>query len=512
MSPVNRITGFSGFDTESLVQKLMTAERMPLDKLKFKKQQMTWKQDMYRDINKSFKSLFDIADKLRLNANWSQFKTTSSDEASVSALGVTASGTHTVEVTQLASGAKLQSTSSVDFNAKLTDLDGSLQTSITLSVNGNSVTIDNSNGDKTLQDVMNAVNSAGPNVRMTYNGTSKTFAFVNTITGASSKIDIVSGGTAADTLLNQLGFSSSNRSATGTDAFVTIDGITRTSSTNTITENGVTYTLKKLTIGSPVTVKSERDVDALVKQIKDFVTEYNKTVESISSKLREKVNRTIQPMSEEDRKNIKEADLKLWEDAAKKGLLRSDDILSKALVDMRMTLYGGVKGVRADGKDAYLSTIGITTASFTGGNGGELVKSVAAMDGMLEVNEEKLRKTLQEDPETVIKTFTNYPGDSVPKDSPDYQAQKGIMHRFKELFETVQKDISIRIDNKGQVGGENDFSLEKQIRDMNRRMEDMEERLKQKEDQYYKRFAQMEKIMSQGSAQSSWLAAQMGKM
>ncbi|MED4730258.1 flagellar filament capping protein FliD [Aneurinibacillus migulanus] len=616
---VNRITGFSGFDSESLIQKMMTAERAPLNKLKFKKQKMVWQQDMYREINTSFKSLHGMADSLKNSSTWNMFKTVSSDESSVSVSGTTASGTHKVEVLQLASTAKLEAKKELSGDTPdigsltpgshsiVVDLGGvSKQVTIDVengddptkvkdklqaafdktfgqgnisvsadasnklkfqttngaaltlkpfgsddlidklgfsnlanrstgldplatvgSLTGDSsnpvtFTITGKNGSKeftidpsdSLETVMAKVNAEGAatGVRMNYDAVAKKFTFTSMYAGAEGKVELTTGNNPADPgnkFLEGLGFSAANRGAYGTDTIAVIDGTSVSSTNNSITKDGITYDVKKVTNGTPVTIKTEHDVDALVKQITDFVNKYNEAIEGFSSKLREKVNRKILPMSDEDRKNIKEADLKLWEAEAKKGLLRNDDILSKALGDMRMITYSGVKGVRADGKDAYLSSIGITTASFTGENG-EVIKSKAAMDGMLTIDEKKLRKALEENPEQVINIFTSYPTNadkSLPKE--EYEAKKGLMHRFKDFFWEIQKEVSARIDNTGKI---NDSSLEKQIRDMNNRMEDMEVKLLRKEDQYYRRFAQMEKVMSQGSAQSSWIAAQLGKM
>ena len=47
-----RIAGLaSGMDIDSIVKNLMAAERMPLDKLKQKKQILEWQRDDYRALN-----------------------------------------------------------------------------------------------------------------------------------------------------------------------------------------------------------------------------------------------------------------------------------------------------------------------------------------------------------------------------------------------------------------------------------------------------------------------------
>ena len=65
---VMRIGGLaSGMDIDALVEKLMNAERAPLNKLTQKKTTYEWQRDAYRDVNTKLKT-FDtyIADNLVL--------------------------------------------------------------------------------------------------------------------------------------------------------------------------------------------------------------------------------------------------------------------------------------------------------------------------------------------------------------------------------------------------------------------------------------------------------------
>lgn len=61
---VNRLTGFSGFDVESNVKKLMDAERVKLTRLQQSKQYKVWEQEAYRSVIDKFNSFkseyFDI--------------------------------------------------------------------------------------------------------------------------------------------------------------------------------------------------------------------------------------------------------------------------------------------------------------------------------------------------------------------------------------------------------------------------------------------------------------------
>ena len=50
-----RITGLaSGIDTEEMIEKLMQAEKVKVDRVEQDKQIALWRQEMYNDVNKDF--------------------------------------------------------------------------------------------------------------------------------------------------------------------------------------------------------------------------------------------------------------------------------------------------------------------------------------------------------------------------------------------------------------------------------------------------------------------------
>lgn len=120
-----RIGGLaSGMDTDSILRDLMRAERIPLDKLKQKKQVLEWQRDDYRTINTaifSFKN--DILSVMKKPSTYRTRITTSTDEAKVSATASPSAsrGAFTIsKVTQLASTAvKLSGKITADGSEKL---------------------------------------------------------------------------------------------------------------------------------------------------------------------------------------------------------------------------------------------------------------------------------------------------------------------------------------------------------------------------------------------------------
>ena len=101
----------SGMDTDSIIKELMKVQKMPLDKLMQKKAFTEWQQEAFRDTNLAFSNLRTSASNLRLQASFNAYSATSSDSSSVnvSTTANAVSGTYKVEVTSIASAAKVHS-------------------------------------------------------------------------------------------------------------------------------------------------------------------------------------------------------------------------------------------------------------------------------------------------------------------------------------------------------------------------------------------------------------------
>lgn len=144
-----RLSGInSGFDTEAMIQQMMSTYQTKIDTQSKKLQQLMWKQEQYRDITsklKSFKSkYFDILKRdtyLMSPTSFSRFKSTiTTKSGKESGLKVTTDsksipGSHTLKVQQLATAATRKGNSIASESFKL-DIDKALNTS-TVDENGN---------------------------------------------------------------------------------------------------------------------------------------------------------------------------------------------------------------------------------------------------------------------------------------------------------------------------------------------------------------------------------------
>lgn len=117
---VTRITGLnSGLDVDSLVKKLMDAEKQPLNKLNQQKQTLEWKRDAYREMNTQIADMYSTTfNNMLMSTNWNK-KTVTSSDSSVSAAAVSAEQniSTSMSVQQLATPTTYKSSGAINFTS-----------------------------------------------------------------------------------------------------------------------------------------------------------------------------------------------------------------------------------------------------------------------------------------------------------------------------------------------------------------------------------------------------------
>ena len=132
MSTVNRITGLAtGMDTDSIIEQLMKAERMPIDELEKEQTTIEWQREALLDVNSKLLAFRNEALNMKLQGTYKSYTATSSNSNIVSATATTEAqeGTYKVSVKQLAtqttlSGAEQTITIKTAKLAKGVDLTG----------------------------------------------------------------------------------------------------------------------------------------------------------------------------------------------------------------------------------------------------------------------------------------------------------------------------------------------------------------------------------------------------
>ncbi|GGE36289.1 flagellar hook-associated protein 2 [Pullulanibacillus camelliae] len=112
----NRMFGLaSGLDIDSMVNKLMEAEQVPLTQLEQQKQLLEWQQDDYRDMNSKLLDLSSLTQTMALQGTYLARTATSSDESAITATASSnaAKASYTITGATTAKAASAKSTDSI---------------------------------------------------------------------------------------------------------------------------------------------------------------------------------------------------------------------------------------------------------------------------------------------------------------------------------------------------------------------------------------------------------------
>ncbi|WP_213997232.1 flagellar filament capping protein FliD, partial [Tepidanaerobacter syntrophicus] len=212
---------------------------------------------------------------------------------------------------------------------------------------------------------------------------------------------------------------------------------------------------------------------------------YNETIDLINGKLSEQRYKDYTPLTQEQRSAMSEDEIKLWEEKAKSGLLRSDSILNNIVNNLRSAVSTPVAGL-PKGLNS-LSSIGITTSNWK-------------EKGKLYVDEDKLRAAITQDPDSITKLFNS---------SGDNYSSQGVATRVYDILKSGINDITQKAGG-GEYQIYDDSVLGKKITETEDRISALEEQLKQTEDRYWSKFTAMEQAVQYANQQSMWISMQFG--
>ncbi|MBP1931510.1 flagellar filament capping protein FliD [Ammoniphilus resinae] len=525
----------SGMDTESIVKKLMDAERIPLNKLKQDRQWKDWQRDAYRETNTLLMDLRSSMEKLRLQSSFTQTKVSSSDtsKVDVTKVGKPSLDSYTISSASFAKPAQPSSVKFASTGLSPDDLinknGGTDFTFKLLNTDGTESEIKVDADVDTVNSVISRINSLSDKTGVTasYSEGDKRLIFTSTATGASADFAVTTAdgnnplkivkGSIKESLsdstgttitkfdvLKQDGTSDANAVVIGKDlepGTVVINGTTVSTTGNSFVYDGLKFTLKAEMVSGTgsVTINKETDTEAIYNDIKTFVDKYNELIETLNGKLDEKRYRNYQPLLEDQKESMKDKEIELWEEKAKSGLLRNDNIISNALVKLRSSLYNVVSGAANDKFDT-LSEIGIKPSDEWRDN------------GKLVINEDKLKEAITNNIESVKEFFTKTydtgdKSDTTVNNSTKYQ-NSGVAWRFYDQLNASIKDIT---DKAGLAGATETTSLMgKAIGEIDDRIDAFQNRLIEVENRYWRQFTAMEKAIQKANSQSGWMMQQFG--
>ena len=316
----------------------------------------------------------------------------------------------------------------------------------------------------------------------------------NNIQTHMTRVDVENwGDDAATASLEAMGLGSKRTEIAASDAEFVLDGAVMTESSNSFTVNGITLNLSKTTENKDVPnsydavqITVGKDSDSTYNLVKEALTEYNKLIEEMNKLYNADSARGYDPLTDEQKEQMTEDDIKNWEDKIKGSLLRRDNTLGTLLSSMRTALSATYKDEET-GKSYSLSSYGIVTGNYT--ENGKLHIYGDEDDATYATYTDRLKKALEEDPDQVMETLT---------------------HVFGKLYETMTEKCA-KTEISSALTFYNDKQYNKLLKGYEKDLDTMEDRIKEMEDKYYKQFTAMETAMSKLQSQQNSLASLLGQ-
>ncbi|WP_233004492.1 flagellar filament capping protein FliD [Exiguobacterium aurantiacum] len=269
----------------------------------------------------------------------------------------------------------------------------------------------------------------------------------------------------------------------GMNANFIVNGISMTQSSNTVTIDNMTITLKsQFTAGEgAVTLSAATDTQKVFDNIKAFVDKYNETIDLMNKKVKEDRFRSFSPLTQAQRDELSDDEVKKWEEKAMSGMLRGDSIVRGAMDSLRSN-WSSTSIATNDTDMRQLFQIGLSTgADFTNG-------------GKIELNEEKLKAAIEKDPDQVYQLFAN--------------TESGLLTQVRDAATSSRSSIT-RIAGADGSGAPT-YSMGREMTEIDNRIRRLNDLLIDKENAYYRRFAAMETAMNQANSQAASLQQFLG--
>ena len=458
-SSTQSISGLSsGIDTATIIDQLMTIERQPQTRLKTQVTLSAARKSALSDIQTRLKNLQLAAQDLKSATLWANKQTVDINDptkAAVSLTGPAGTGSYSITASALARGA---------------------QKWYTYAQPASDQTITYSNGDSTTIAAGSDINAAAAAI----NGDSGASVYASAVTDSATGTQYLvlssrqTGATqGAFTATDSGGMLAEDvaRRVDSTDASYTVNGVAKTSPSNTITDGipGASLTLKTtIAVGSPVTVTvgaPAADNTNVTAKVKAFVDQYNSTLDFVRSKLDEK--KVVNPQTTADQQA---------------GLLHGDTMLEGILSQLR----NAMTATYAPGNPTTLdqmNEIGISTGSASSTLNADSIK------GKLVFDSAKFATALSTDPTSVKALISGATG-------------------FGQALDTL---LSPTLQSGGTMASRlsSEDSTQKTLND---RIAAMDVLLNQKQETLKAQFTAMETALQASQAQGQWLSGQINSL
>ena len=547
---VNGIYGLSGsgIDVDSMVKVGMLSKQNDYDKLYKKEVKNEWVKEAYSNVYSDLQTFTNSTmTNYRRSAatNPMLVAATNSSVATATANADAAIMSHTVQVKEMASnaymltgdgGIKRNATAEKEDSIYLKDLfdttgwDSNSSLSLTVSDGKSTETLKLTyeqvvtNG-QTLNDLAASFRNLGLNIKASYDSTNDAFSLYNSNGGEKNTISItakddkaaalmqslnlfevetsydadgkvtstlksneVDNGDGTTSKVSTLNFATDTTvAATGKNAVAIIDGKTYESETNKISASNVTYSL--LGTGTS-TMTVSQDTDKLIDNVKKFVEDYNKMIDSLNSKYNETRYSDYGVLTKSQENGMTKEQVEKWNEKAKSGLLYHDQTLGKTISALREAIYTPVTSV--DGRYNSMMSIGIESSTDR---------------GHLRLDEDKLKKALSEEPNVVYQLF-NSSGEVTDKNgktTTDYN-KEGVVNRIYDKMNSSLKEMKSYAGTSSEAS--DGSTLGNLILQLQTKMSNFKTQMDAFEKGLYKKYDAMEQAIQRLSMQMGYISNQ----
>ena len=444
-----RISGLSGsgLDIDGIVSETMQTYKVKVTEKEKEKALVELKQSMYQDIIDEGQKLYDkyfsltAKNSLSLSSTYATvvFSSSNSDAVSVKGLAGAEVENYKVSVSQMASSASTTIASD----------------SLTA---GQSVTI-------TMGELSKTFTLEGSKLESKELGEGTSFS----IKVGNNSEEVIKGKNAIASITNSKGETIKYE---GSSNKVTLDNVQFTLNSTTVDSSG---------IDTPVSLTGKTDVTQLKDTIVNFVNDYNKFIIDLNTKLSESRSKDFMPLTDEEKSEMSESEIKLWEDKVKKGLFRNDSDLTRIVNTMKNTM----KSISSS-TGLSLSDIGITP-----------VNDYKTKNGTFTIDESKLIEALETNLEGVKELFTAEEKTTTLPNGSTYTSG-GIVTSLSNTFknEFVLSTQSTLIKKAGTKNSALNATMTKELSTRQTAIDKLNNALKDRENKLYKKYAALETALS----------------
>lgn len=354
----------------------------------------------------------------------------------------------------------------------------------------------------TVKQVFSDISSkAGVNI--SYNSISRSFSIESKSTGKEVSLE---GSDVNGNFLNSL-FGTNTLEANGENVVVEFSDSEGNKnifefSSNNFTLSGINFDIKSMPT-EPIKVSVVSDTDKTVELVKEFVEDFNKIMDDLNTKTKERKNLKYKPLTEAQKDEMTEKEIELWEKKAKEGILGNESDIENFMYQLRNAVFTPVDGLAVN-----LKNIGFDTSNdYREG-------------GKIKFDEEKFRRALVSDPQIISDLFTktsdsgyeNYDPDLTSEQRKVKNADQGIFRRINDVLNDFvrttrnsdgKKGIFIEIAGISGDSTLNDNVISRAMQEHEKKIDALNDLITRREERYYKQFTRMETALSKLQSQSS---------